>query len=124
MSKPTLFLLQSVRAVAVVTKATRGDFGEYFAGVSHEGNTNIVATLRPITLLVQHLDRCIFPLLRQATSPLHSDDDLVEISERVRFFFVGQDLREYGREAIKLAALRFAVAQYASPTLYLSGTLS
>ena len=52
-SKPTLLLPQNVFALAVsLTKATRDDFEEYFAGVSHKGDATIVATLRPIFLLV------------------------------------------------------------------------
>ena len=61
----------------------------------------IIATLCPMFRLVQHLYRCIFPLLRHATSPPHSDDDVVQLSERVQFSFVGQDLmQELGREGI------------------------
>ena len=60
-SKPTLFLVQNVLAFAIVTKATRDDFEECFAGVSQEGDTTIVATLRPMFLLVEHLSRCISP---------------------------------------------------------------
>ena len=99
-SEPTLFLRQNVLAFAVVTKATRNDFEEYFACVSHEGDVTIVATLRPISPLVQHLNHFIFPLLRHATPPPHSDDDIVKLSESIQFYFVGQNLQELGREAI------------------------
>ena len=99
-SEPPLFLRQNVLAFAIVTQATRDDFEEYLAGVSHEGDATIIAKLCPIFLLVKHLNRCIFPLLRHATSPPHSDDDIVELSERVQFSFVGQDLQELGRETI------------------------
>ena len=37
-SEPGLFLRQNVLAFAIVTQATRDDFEEYFAGVSHEGD--------------------------------------------------------------------------------------
>ena len=97
-SEPTLLLRQNVLAFAIVTQATRDDFEEYFAGVSHDGDATIIATLCPIFLLVEYLNRCIFPLLRHATSPPHSDDDIVTISERVQFSF--EDLQELGREAI------------------------
>ena len=51
-SEPTLFLRQNVLAFAIiVTQATRDDFEEYFAGVSHEGDATIIATLSPIFLL-------------------------------------------------------------------------
>ena len=71
-SEPTLFLRQNVLAFAIVTQATRDDFEEYFAGVSHEGDATIIATLSPIFLLVKHLNRSIFPLLGYATPPPHS----------------------------------------------------
>ena len=82
----------------MVSQATRDDFEDYFAGVSHEGDATIIATLRPVFLLVKHLSRCIFPLVRHATSPPHSDDDIVELSESVQFFFVCQNLQKLGRE--------------------------
>ena len=50
--------------------------------------------------VVKHLNRCILPSLRHTTSPPNSDDDIVELSERVDFSFVGQDLQELGRETI------------------------
>ena len=50
--------------------------------MGHEGDATIIATLCPISLLVKHLNRCIFPLLQYATSPPH--DDIVELSERVQ----------------------------------------
>ena len=54
------------------------DFEEWFAGVHHEGVAAIIVTLRPISFLEQNLDRCVlFPLLRNATSLPHSDEDLV-----------------------------------------------
>ena len=56
-SEPTLLLRQNVLAFAIVTKATRDNFEEYFAGVSHEGDATIIATLSPIFLPVKHLDR-------------------------------------------------------------------
>ena len=99
-SEPTLFLWQNVLAFAIVTQATSDDFEEYFAGVSHEGDVTIIATLSPVFLLVKHLNRCIFPLLRYAIPPPHSDDDIVEVSEGVQFSFVGQNLQELGRETI------------------------
>ena len=52
-------------------EATRDDFEEYFADVSLDGDTTITATLCPIFLLVNHLNRCIFPLLRHEP-PLHT----------------------------------------------------
>ena len=122
-SEPTLFLRQNVLASAIVTQATRDDFEEYFAGVSHEGNATIIATLSPIFLLVKHLYRCIFPLLRYATSPPHSDNNIVEFSEGVQFSFVGQNLQELGRKTIG-PYRRFANARIASFTLYLDGTSS
>ena len=99
-SELTLLLRQNVLAFAIVTQATRDDFEEYFAGVSHEGDATIMATLSPIFVLVKHHNRCIFPLLRYATSPPHSDDDIVERSEGVQFSFVSQNLQELGRETI------------------------
>ena len=70
-SESTLFLRQNVLAFALVTQATRYDFEEYFAGVSHEGDATIIATPSPIFLLVKHLNRCIFSL-HPPTSPLHT----------------------------------------------------
>ena len=89
-SEPILFLRQNVLAFGIFTQAIRNYFDEeYFAGVSSEGDTTIIATLSPIFLLVKHLNRCIFSLLRHATPSPHSDDDNVELSESVQFFFVG-----------------------------------
>ena len=99
-SEPTLFLRQNVLAFAIVTQTTRDDFEEYCYGVSHEGDATIIATPSPIFLLIKHLNRCIFPLLRHATSPPHSEDDIVELSETVQFFFVGHKLQELGRETV------------------------
>ena len=87
--EPTLFRHQNVLAVAIVAQATRDYFEEYFAGVSHEGDATIIPTLSHIFLLVKHLNRCIFPLLRHAISCPHGDDDIVELSGRVQFSFVG-----------------------------------
>ena len=115
-SEPTLFLRQNVLAFAIVTQATRDDCEEYFAGVSHEGDATIIATLSPIFLHVKHLNRCIFPLLRHATSPPHSDDDIVELSESVQFSFVGQNLQDLGRETIGL--YRLSVRQRTDRLLY------
>ena len=84
--------------------------------MSHEGDATIIATLSPIFLLVKHLNRCIFPLLRHATSPPHSDDDIVELSESVQFSFVGQNLQELGRETI--GSYRFSVRQRTDRLLY------
>ena len=97
---------------------------EYFAGVSHEGDATIIAPLSPIFLLVKHLNRCTFPMLRHATSPPHSDDDIVEISESVQFSYVGQNLQEPGRETIE--PYRLLVRQRTGRLVYLclDGTLS
>ena len=125
-SEPTLFLRQNVLAFAIIViQATRDDFEEYFVGVSHEGDATINATLSPIFLHVKHLNRCIFPLLRHATSPPHSDDDIVELSESVQFSFVCQNLQELGREAI--GPYRLSVRQRTdrrSSSSYLDGTSS
>ena len=59
------------RSQYVVTEAARDDFEEHFAGVRHEGDATIVATLRYIFLLVWHLNSCILPLLRHGLSPPH-----------------------------------------------------
>ena len=115
-SEPTLFLRQNVLAFAIVTRATRDDFEESFAGASHEEDAAIIATLSPIFLIVKHLNRCIFPLLRHATSPPHSDDDIVELSESVQFSFVGQNLQELGRETI--GPYRLSVRQRTDRLLY------
>ena len=115
-SKPTRFLRQNVLAFAIVTQATRDYFEEYFAGVRHEGDATIIATLSPIFLFVKHLIRCIFPLLRYATPPPHSDDDIVEVSEGVQFSFVGQYLQELGRETI--GPYRLSVRQRTDRLLY------
>ena len=85
-SEPTLFLRQNVLAFAIATQATHDDFEEYFAGLSQEGDATIIATLSPI--IVKHLNRCIFPLLRRATFPPNSDDDIVELSKSVQLSFV------------------------------------
>ena len=78
---------------AEVAVAPHDDFEEYFAGMHDKGNATIVTTLRPVFLFVQHLDRCILPLLRHDPLPPHSDDDLIEASqEGVR---VCQDLQEF-----------------------------
>ena len=54
-NKSKMFLRQNVLDFAVVTrKATRHGSDNYSTGVSHEGDATIVATLRPIFLLVQH----------------------------------------------------------------------
>ena len=95
---------------------TRDDFEEYFAGVSHEGDATIISTLSPIFLLVKHLNRFIFPLLRYATLPPHSEDDIVDVSESVEFSFVGQTLQELGRETI--GPYRLPVRQRPDRLLY------
>ena len=68
--------------------------------MSHEGDATVIAKLSPTFLLVKHLNRCIFSLLRYATPPPHSDDDAVEVSEGVELSFVGQNLQELGRDTI------------------------
>ena len=83
--------------------------------MSHEGDATIIATLYTI-FLVRHLNRCIFPLLRHATSPPHSDDGIVELSERVKFSFVGQDLQELRRETI--GPYRLSVRQHTDRLLF------
>ena len=115
-SEPTLFLRQNVLAFAIVTQATRDDFEEYFAGMRHEEDATIIATLSPIFLFVKHLNRCIFPLLRYANRPPHSNDDIVEVSEGVQFSFVGQNLQELGRETI--GPCRLSVSQRTDRLLY------
>ena len=115
-SEPSLFLRQNVLAFAIVTQATRDDFEEYFAGVSHEGDATVIATLSPMFLLVKHLKRCIFPQLRHATSPPHSDDDIVELSASVQCSFVSQNLQELGRETI--GPYRLSVRQRTDRLLY------
>ena len=80
-SEPTLFHRQNVVAFDKITQATPDDFEEYFLSVSHKGDATIITTLSPTCLLVKHLNRCIFPFLRHATSPPHSDDDIVKRSE-------------------------------------------
>ena len=114
--EPTLFLRQNVLTFAVVTKATRDDFEEYFACVSHEGDATIVATLRPTFLFIEHLNRCIVLLLRHTTPPPHSDNDMVELSERVQFFFVDQDFQELDREAVE--PYRISVRQRTDRLIY------
>ena len=94
----------------------RNHLPAFFAGVCHEGDTTIVATLCPIFLLVKHLKNCIFPLLRHATYPPHSDDDILELSERAQLSFVGQDLQEIGRETI--GPYRLSVRQRTDRLLY------
>ena len=84
-SELTLFFRQCVLAFAIVIQATRHDFEEYFAGVSHEQEATISATLSPIPRLVKRIICCIFLMLRY-TPP--SDDDIVEPSDGVQFFFV------------------------------------
>ena len=63
-SELTLFFRQKVLSFAIVTQVTRDDFEEYFASVSYEGDATITATLGSTFLLVEHLNRCIFPSLR------------------------------------------------------------
>ena len=84
--------------------------------MSHGGDATLVATLCPIFLLVQHPNRCIIPLLRHATSSPHSDDDIVERSERVQSSFVSQYLQELGREAIR--PYRLSVGQRTNRLLF------
>ena len=123
-SEPTLFLRKNILAFAIVTQATRDYIEDYFAGVSHEGDATIIATLSSSFLFLKHLNCCIFPLLRRATAPPHSDDNIVELSESVEFSFVGQSLQELGREIIGPTAFWFANARIASSTSYLDGTSS
>lgn len=67
----------------------------------HEGNATTTITFQPIFLLMQHLVHCSFPLLRRASSPPSGRDYPVKVSQHVRVFFVGQDLEEFSREAIR-----------------------
>ena len=50
-SQPTLSLPQTALAFAVVTEATRDDFEQYFAGLSHEGDAMKIATLSLVFFL-------------------------------------------------------------------------
>ena len=115
-SEATLFLRQNVLAFAVVTKATRDYFEEYFACVSQEGDATVVATLCPIFLLVPHPNRCTFPLLRYAISPPHSD---VSSSPSLAKTLSSSPGRSSGP-----TAFRFPNARIASSTSYLDGTSS
>ena len=115
-SEPTLFLRKNVLAFAIVTRTTRDDIEENFAGVNHQGYATIIATLSPILLLVKHRNRCIFLLLRHATSPPHSDDDIVELSERLQVSFVSQNFQDLGRKTI--GSCRFSVSQRTDRLLY------
>ena len=93
--QPTLFFRQNVLAYAVVVNKTTGDdLEEYFACVTLMGDTTIVAIPCTIFLLVRHLHRCTFPLLRQATCPPHSDNDVAQLSESIQISVVGQDLED------------------------------
>ena len=69
-----------------------------------------------IFLLEKHLNRCILSLLRHATSPPHSDDGIVELSESVHLSLVGQNLQELGRETI--GSYRLSVRQRIDCLLY------
>ena len=115
-SEPTLFLRKNVLAFAIVTRTTRDDIEENFAGVNHQGYATIIATLSPILFLVKHRNRCIFPLLRHATSPPHSDDDIVELPERLQVSFVSQNFQDLGRKTI--GSCRFSVSQRTDRLLY------
>ena len=97
-SRAPLLLRQHAFPCAVDAEAARDDLEEYFAGVRHEGDTTIVCTLRLIFCFVQHLDRCIFPLLRHASPHPHSDDDIEQVYQDVRIS-VGQDLQKFRQEA-------------------------
>ena len=98
--KPALLFRQDAFPFTVDAETARDDAGEYFPGVCHEGEATILSTLRPSFLLVQHLDRCTFPLWRHAPSPPHNDDDVVDLHKGVRITFVTQDLQEFRREVI------------------------
>ena len=115
-SEPTLFFRPNVLAFANVPHASRDDFEEYLAGVSHEGDAMIIVTRSSIFLLVKHLNRCIFLLLRYATPPPHSDDDIVERLEYVQFSFVNKNLHNLGRETI--GPYRLYVRQSTDRLLY------
>ena len=112
----TLFLRQNVLAFATVAQASRDYSEEYFDGVSHEGDDTIITTFSLIFPLVKYLNRCIFLLLRHATSPPLSDDDIVELSESYQFSFVGQNLQELGREII--GPNRLSIPQRTDRLLY------
>ena len=68
--------------------------------MSHEGDATIIATLSQTFVVVKHLNRCIFPLLRHATLAQHSDDDIVESFEGVQLSFVCQSIHELSQELI------------------------
>ena len=63
--------------------------------------TTIVTTLPPIFLLVQNLDRRVLSLLRHDPSPPDSDDGIAEGNQGSRISLVGQDVKEFNREAIQ-----------------------
>ena len=92
--------------------------------MSHEGDATKIATLSPTSLVVKHLNRCMFPSLRYAPFPPHSADDIVKLSEGVTFSFVVHTFKSPAGRSLGPTVFRFANARIASSTSYLDGTSS
>ena len=123
-SEPTLFLRQNVLAFAIVTQAIRDDFVEYFAGVSHEEDATIIATLRPIFLLVKHLTLIVASFHCCGTPPPPHTATMISWNFP-RVFNSPSSAKTFKSSAGRPSgptAFRFANARIASSTSYLDGT--
>ena len=76
-----LLLRQYLRCFAEAAKAIGDDLQQYFADVGEEKNPPEVVAVGSVRLLVEHLDRCIFPLLWNFLPSLHADENGVEMPE-------------------------------------------
>ena len=118
------------RSQQPLTKATRDDFEEYFAGVGHEGDATVVATLRPIfrllmcsSLIVASFHCCGHccgtpPPLHTATMISWNVPSVSHFPSSVKTF------RSSAGRPSGPTALRFANARIASSTSYLNRTSS
>ena len=123
-SEPTLFLRQNVLAFAIINQATHDDFEEYFAGVSHEGDATIIATLSPIFLLVSTL---IVESSHCCGTPPSLDTATMISCNFPRVFNSPSSAKTFKSSAGRPSgptAFQFANARIASSTSYLDGTSS
>ena len=80
-----LLLRQYLLCFAEVAKAIGDDLQQYFAGVGDEWNPSEVVAVRSVRLLVEHLDRCVFPQMWNFLPSSHTDENGVEMLENDGF---------------------------------------
>lgn len=82
-TEASLLLREDPVVLAVVAQALGDGFKLYFATARYKGDAAVVATLRRVLLLEQHLNDGVLPQLRHLSRPLHDGDDIMESREEV-----------------------------------------